>query len=267
MSAGLFADPSDKVALITGAGSGIGAAVATRLVEAGIGRLVLTDRNEEGLGGTVAALGLPEDRVLSFIGDVADDAGWSAIESGIHSRFGRLDFALANAGVTASGSILDHSIADFRRVMAINVDRVFLTLKSSLRLIAEGGRGGAIVVVSSVTGIKAQPHTGAYGASKAAVLQLAKVAAKEAAPDRIRVNAILPGGVETPIWWDQPSFRDLVAKTGSEKGAFDALAGMTTPLGRYSTPHEMAGQILFLLSDLAANITGAGLVADGGYAI
>src|SRR5262249_727720 len=146
-----------------------------------------------------------------------------------------------NAGITCSGSIVDFPIEEFRDVMAINVDGVFLTLKTALRLIAEGGRGGAIVAVSSVTGIKAQPQTAAYGASKAAVLEMAKVAAKEGAANKIRVNAILPGGVETPIWWGQPSFRDLVEKTGSEKSAFDTLAGLTTPTGRYSTPDEMAG--------------------------
>ncbi|HLG89367.1 MAG TPA: SDR family oxidoreductase [Alphaproteobacteria bacterium] len=267
MPASLFADTADKVALITGAGSGIGRAVTRRLKEEGIGRFAITDRNEAGLAETAEMLGLGRDRVLSIVADVTDADGWREAEARIRDRFGRLDLALANAGVTTSGTIVDYPIDDFRRVMAINVDGVFLTLKSALRLIRDGGRGGSVVVVSSVTGIKAQPATAAYGASKAAVLQLAKVAAKEHAADKIRVNAILPGGVETPIWWDQPSFRDLVAKTGSEKGAFDTLAGWTTPLGRYFTPDEMAGQILYLLSDLSVNVTGIGLIADGGYTI
>ena len=267
MPTALFADPFNKVALITGAGSGIGRAVTQRLAEEGIGRFAITDRNEAGLAETVQMLGLGPDRVLSIVADVTDADAWHEAEARVRDRFGRLDLALANAGVTTSGTIVDYPIEDFRRVMAINVDGVFLTLKSALRLIVEGKRGGSVVVVSSVTGVKAQPATGAYGASKAAAFQLAKVAAKEHAPDRIRVNAILPGGVETPIWWDQPSFRDLVAKTGSEKGAFDTLAGLTTPLGRYFTPDEMAGQILYLLSDLAVNVTGIGLIADGGYTI
>jgi NAD(P)-dependent dehydrogenase (short-subunit alcohol dehydrogenase family) len=94
-----------------------------------------------------------------------------------------------------------------------------------------------------------------------------KVAAKEGAADKIRVNAILPGGTETPIWHDVAFYRDLLAKTGSEQGAFDGMATITTPLGRYAKPEEIAGQIAFLLSDAAANITGAELVSDGGYAI
>jgi NAD(P)-dependent dehydrogenase (short-subunit alcohol dehydrogenase family) len=122
-------------------------------------------------------------------------------------------------------------------------------------------------VVSSATGIKAEVGTATYGASKAAILQLAKVAAKEGAPDRIRVNSILPGGTETPIWQTVPFFREQLAKTGSEQAAFDAMAALTTPLGRYSKAGEIAGQIAFLLSDTAANITGADLLADGGYTL
>jgi NAD(P)-dependent dehydrogenase (short-subunit alcohol dehydrogenase family) len=116
-------------------------------------------------------------------------------------------------------------------------------------------------------GIKAEAGTATYGASKAAVLQLARVAAKEGAPHRIRVNSILPGGTETPIWRTAPFFQEQLAKTGSEQAAFDAMAALTTPLGRYSKPGEIAGQIAFLLSDTAANITGADLVADGGYGL
>jgi NAD(P)-dependent dehydrogenase (short-subunit alcohol dehydrogenase family) len=99
------------------------------------------------------------------------------------------------------------------------------------------------------------------------VRQLAKVAALEGAPDGIRVNSILPGVVETPIWRDVPLFRDQLAKTGSEQAAFKALAALAQPSGRSSKPEEIAGQIAFLLSDTAANITGAELVADGGYSI
>ncbi len=131
----------------------------------------------------------------------------------------------------------------------------------------EGGNGGAIVVVSSASAIKAEPGVAAYGASKAAVLQLARVAAKEAAPDRIRVNAILPGGVQTPIWRDVPFFQDLVQQEGDEQAAFDRMAGMATPLGRYATADEIAGQIAFLLSDASATITGAAIVTDGGYTL
>jgi NAD(P)-dependent dehydrogenase (short-subunit alcohol dehydrogenase family) len=135
-----------------------------------------------------------------------------------------------------------------------------------MALIAEGGRGGALVVVSSALGIKPEIGTAAYATSKAAVRQLTKVAAKEGASKKIRVNAILPGGTETALWNGVKPFEDLVAKTGSKRGAFDAM-GASMPLGFYAKAEDIAGQIAFLLSDAAANITGAELLSDSGYAL
>jgi len=264
---GFFAGEPDLVALVTGAGSGIGAATAQRLVGEGIRRLVLTDRDADGLATTAATLGLDDRDVMTAAFNVADETAWNANAKVIRERFGRLDLAVANAGVTTHGTIAEATFAEWRRVMSSNLDGVFLTLKTCMRLIAEGGQGGSIVAVASVTGLKAQPGTATYGVSKAGVRQLAKVAALEGAPNGIRVNSILPGGVETPIWRDMQFFRDQVAKTGSEQAAFNAMGAMTQPLGRYSKPEEIAGQIAFLLSDTAANITGTELVADGGYAI
>ena len=115
--------------------------------------------------------------------------------------------------------------------------------------------------------MKAEPGVAAYGASKAAVLQLAKVAAKEAAPSGLRVNVIAPGGVDTPIWDEVPFFQDMIREHGSREAAIAAMGALATPLGRYSAAAEIAGQIGFLLSDSAANVTGAVLVADGGYSL
>ena len=129
------------------------------------------------------------------------------------------------------------------------------------------GRGGAIVVVSSASAVKAEAGTASYGASKAGVTQLMRVAAKEGAPLGIRVNAVLPGGVETPMWADMPFFQDLAREHGSERAAFDVLAKTATPLGRYATAEEIAAQIAFLCSPAAATMTGALLVADGGYTL
>jgi NAD(P)-dependent dehydrogenase (short-subunit alcohol dehydrogenase family) len=264
---GLFAGETDLVALITGAASGIGAATAQRLAAEGVRRLVLTDRDAAGLSNTASSLGLDERDVMRAAFNVADETAWNANAKVIRERFGRLDLAVANAGVTSGGTIAEASFAEWRRVMSANLDGVFLTLKTCMKLIAESGQGGSIVVVSSVTGLKAQPGTASYGSSKAGVRQLAKVAALEGAADGIRVNAILPGGVETPIWREVPFFRDQLAKTGSEQAAFNAMAAMTQPSGRFSKPAEIAGQIAFLLSETAANITGAELITDGGYSI
>jgi NAD(P)-dependent dehydrogenase (short-subunit alcohol dehydrogenase family) len=136
-----------------------------------------------------------------------------------------------------------------------------------MRAIRSGGKGGAIVLTASAAGVKAEPGIAAYGASKAAVIHLARIAAKEGAAGGIRVNAIAPGGVETPIWTGLPFFQDLVESKGSEAEAYKAMAAMATPLGRYARPEEMAEQIAFLLSDRTGFTTGACLVSDGGYSL
>ncbi|MDB5394486.1 MAG: oxidoreductase [Rhodospirillales bacterium] len=264
---GFFDGEPNLVALVTGAGSGIGAATARRLVSEGIRRLILTDRDEAAAATTAGSLNLDDRDVMTAAFNVADETAWSTNCTVIRERFGRLDFAVANAGVTSGGKIAESAFGEWRRVMSTNLDGVFLTLKNCMQLMEEGRQGGAVVVVSSVSGVKAEVGTAAYGASKAAVLQLAKVAAKEGAAARIRVNSILPGGTETPIWRDVPFFRDQLAKTGGEQAAFNAMAAISTPLGRYAKADEIAGQIAFLLSQSAATITGAELVSDGGYAI
>jgi 2-keto-3-deoxy-L-fuconate dehydrogenase len=260
-------DWNGKIALVTGAGSGIGAATATRLAEVDVGGLVLTDRDEAALASVAAQLDRPGLRLLMHAADVTDEAGWLTLEGEILQTFGRLDYAVANAGIAHGETLPEHSFDAWRRVLAVNLDGAFLTLRSALRLIRRGGRGGAIVVVASAAAVKAEPGIAAYAASKAGALQLARVAAKEGATDRIRVNAILPGGVQTPIWRDVPFFQQLVHETGDEQAAFDRMAALATPLGRYATPEEIANQIAFLLSDAAATITGAALTTDGGYTL
>lgn len=237
-----------KSALITGAASGIGLAIARHLAREGAARLVLVDQATE----------TPEvdGNVEWLTGDVSQEAFWDG------ARLGALDLAVVNAGISSSGVISDLSLDDWRRTLSVNLDGAFLTLRAALRAMRDGG---AIVTVASASGLKAEPGTGAYGASKAGLLQLTRVAAKEVAARRIRVNAIAPAGVETPIWRSMAFFQDLVEQEGSEEAAFAALAGMATPLGRYATADEVAAQIAFLLSDAAATITGSTLTSDGGY--
>ena len=245
-----------KRALVTGAASGIGAACIQRLIRAGADRFVLVDR--EPLDS--AALALASD-CTTFRGDVADPALWDEVEASA----GPLDWAVLNAGVAAGGPITETGFDEWRRVLGTNLDGAFLSLRSAMRLASDGA---SIVLTASISGVKAEPGTAAYGASKAGVIQLAKVAAKEGAARGIRVNAIAPGGVDTPIWDQTPFFRELVAQHGGDRAAaLAAMARMATPLGRYARSEEIAGQIAFLLSDEAATITGAVLVSDGGYSL
>jgi 2-keto-3-deoxy-L-fuconate dehydrogenase len=248
-------DFAGRTALVTGAASGIGAATANRLAGHGISRLLLIDRDSAGL----ARLDLPCE-VRTWCGDVSDPALWRGIEA----EAGPIDHAVVNAGISAGGVIADTAFEDWRKVLAVNLDGAFLSLRTALRLARDGA---SLVLTASVSGQKAEPGTAAYGASKAAVIQIAKVAAKEAAPRGIRVNAIAPGGVDTPIWDELPFFQDLIGQTGSRDAALEAMAKMATPSGRYARPEEIAAQIGFLLSDMAANITGTVLVSDGGYSL
>ncbi|MXO89640.1 SDR family NAD(P)-dependent oxidoreductase [Pontixanthobacter aquaemixtae] len=247
---------SGKSILITGAASGIGAACVQFLAQRGASRLILTDIDPRAL----AALDLPCE-TSRIAGDVADPAHWEDVSASL----GELDHAVLNAGIADGSPITELDFADWRRVLSTNLDGAFLSLAAAMRAIKEGG---SIVLTASVSGMKAEPGTAAYGCSKAGVLQLARVAAKEAAPRRVRVNAIAPGGVDTPIWDQTPFFQDLVTEHGGDRqAALDAMAAMATPLGRYATSAEIAGQVAFLLSDAAATITGTALVSDGGYSL
>ncbi|EZP50928.1 SDR family NAD(P)-dependent oxidoreductase [Sphingomonas sp. RIT328] len=239
--------------LVTGAASGIGLATATQLAT-GDTRLVLVDRDAEAL----ARVALP-GAVETLAGDVADERFWEEAAP----RLAGIDAAVVNAGVAGAGAITDLAFAEWRRILGVNLDGAFLTLRAAMRAMTGGG---AIVATASAAGIKPEAGVAAYGASKAGLIHLVKVAAKEGAARGIRVNAIAPAGVETPVWDAVPMFADRAAAIGRD-AAFAELAALATPLGRYAKPAEIAAQIAFLLSDAAALITGACLVSDGGYTL
>ena len=237
-----------RTVLITGAASGIGLATARLLAGKGA-RLVLVDRDGDKLersdvGGTAKCI----------VGDVCDPHFWTALD------LGGIEHAVVNAGVPGVSPIVDSSFEEWRRVLAVNLDGAFLTLQAALRTMTAGG---SVVCVSSAAGLKAEKGIAAYAASKAGLIQLARVAAKESAARRIRVNVIAPGGVETPIW-DSTEFKSRIDEIGRE-AAFAEIAAHGTPLKRFAKPEEIAEQIAFLLSDAAATITGSVLVSDGGY--
>lgn len=249
-------DFAGRSALVTGAASGIGAACARALAARGAARLILVDVDAAGLD----ALDLPLDpgcEVHRIAGSVADEALWV----GLDPLLTGLDHAVVNAGIGSGGQIAEISLAEWRRVMAVNLDGAFLTLAASLR--AMKGKPGSVVVVASVTGLKPVPGIGPYGVSKAAVAHMARIAAAENAKKGIRVNAIAPGGVDTAIWDSGEDFQTSVAAIGRE-ATIKAMA-KTTPLGRFASSDEMAGSILYLLSDAASNITGHVMVSDGGF--
>lgn len=241
----------NPVALITGAATSIGAACARDLARKANGGLILVDLDEAALSATADGLEAAPERVSTMAFDVADPVRWAQAHDFIADQYGRLDWAVVNAGISRTSAIAD------------NLDGAFLTLRSVMPLMRANSQGGAIVVLSSASALKAEPGIGAHGASKAGLLQLMRVAAKEGAPDRIRVNAIAPGGAETPMWEQMPLFQDLVRDKGSARAAFDELAKQGASLARYCGPGDIAQLTAMLLTD-SAPLTGATLVVDGG---
>ncbi len=243
---------SGKTIVVTGAASGIGRATAEYLAKKGASKLLLVDVDSTALKNLQLSC---ESQAL--VGDVADERFWDATE------LGEIDHAVVNAGVARIGPIVEFSFEDWRRVLSVNLDGAFLTIRAALRAIRAGG---SIVVTASAAGIKAEPGTAAYGSSKAALIHLARIAAREAAARNVRVNAIAPGGVETHIWDENPMFADLANQIG-RKEAFAQMAAVATPLNRFAMPEDIGAQIAFLLSDLSGTMTGSLLVSDGGYSI
>ena len=238
--------------LTTGAASGIGKALAHRLAALGHD-LVLVDR---------AGIDDSPRGAACLVGDVSDETFWDSNRAALDG----LTHAAINAGVAGSATIDALAFAEWRRILSVNLDGAFLTLRAALRALKEGSEPRAVVLTASTAGFKAEPGIAAYAASKAGVIQLMRVAAKEVAADGIRVNAIAPGGVDTPIWDGMPFFEQLAAKGGRDQ-AIAAMAAMATPLGRYATADEIAAQVAFLFSDDSASITGAVLTSDGGYSL
>ena len=248
---------SGKVALITGAASGIGRATAERFVAEGA-IVVLADRAEKALAEAYAALcdGRPPHRAVRL--DVTDEQQWIDSIAEIGSTIGRLDILVNNAGGAKAGAIAVTSLDEWRAFMALNLDSVFLGTKHALPLLARSGKGSIVNVSSIIGGQVALSHGGSYAASKAGVRGFTKATALECAAlgNGIRANSVHPGQTETP----------LLAKGQADaaKRGRSAIVDRI-PMGRLGIPREIADAILFLASDEASFVTGTELIVDGGY--
>src|SRR5438067_55470 len=247
-----------KVAVITGAGSGLGRAMATRLAAEGAAVLA-ADLNEDAARATVAGLGKEAAPVAaSRRVDVTDEADCEAAVAEAAERWGRLDVMVANAGIGAPGFISDLDKADWERVLAVNLTGVFLCAKHAFRAMRRSG-GGAILVTASVAGLEGTPMLGAYGPSKAGAIQLVQTLALEGARFNIRANALCP------VWTQTPMVDAFVsgARLAPEQMRSRLVADI--PLGRFGAPEDVAAAAVYLASDEAAFISGVAFPIDGGH--
>lgn len=250
---------SGKVALVTGAASGLGAATARRLARDGA-KVLLTDRDLA--GEDVAATIAGEGGQAAFrLHDVTSHPDWAAAVEHAVTDFGRLDILVNNAGVAGGNhQLMDHSYEAWRQILGVNLDGVFLGLRHAGPRIAASnpGGGGSVINLSSILGKVGMAGAAAYCASKGGVSLLTKAAALEWAPLGIRVNSVHPGFIDTPMVSGALAERD----DGNEMRVALMAAH---PLGRFGLPREIGDVIAFLASDEASFITGAEIVVDGGY--
>lgn len=259
-------DGKDRAVLVTGGASGIGRAAALAFA-AGGSAVAVSDLDAEGARRVVGEIAAAGGRGLAFAHDVTSEGAWEAVAASVLEAFGALDAVAHCAGIAEASPLEATSLEAWRRVTAVNLDGAFLAVKHALlamrRHPARAARGGSIVLVASASGLKAAPGAAAYAASKAGVLMLARSAALECARagDGIRVNAVAPAGVRTPMWASQPFFRARADEAG-EAAAWAELEAQQ-PLGRFAEPGEVAQAILHLCASPTA--TGSVLVLDGGY--
>jgi NAD(P)-dependent dehydrogenase (short-subunit alcohol dehydrogenase family) len=246
----------DKVAIVTGAASGIGRATAMLFAREGA-RLVLNDIDARGL--EVLMLQMPGERARTVAGNVADEAVARHLAQESISAFGHIDVLVNNAGVHFVKDITEMTVEEWDRLMDINLKSMFLCCKHVIPHMLKQNKG-SIVNLASISSFIGQEMDGAstfaYNVTKAGALQLTKSLATRYAPDGIRVNCVCPGNVETNI---------LKRETPAEVAEFWRQASRSEPIGRNAQPAEIANAILFLASDESSFVTGAPLIIDGGY--
>ena len=265
-----------KVAIVTGAASGIGRSSAEKLAEAGA-IVFASDIDAEGLEETAKIIQSRGGSCQTASQDVTVETRWDEVISAA-AALGPVSCLVNNAGIAVSGVIVDQTLADWQRQMSVNCDSVFLGTRAALRQMKETG-GGSIINISSVAGLRGSSGLSAYCASKGSVRLFSKAAAVEAAQlgYNVRVNSVHPGIIDTPIWRksitgildtmpDEDQVDALTAGIGRGANALDpiALGAASAPMGRAGTSDEIGDLIVFLASDRSSYITGQEFVIDGG---
>ena len=239
------------VAFVTGGARGIGLAVGQWFLAHGW-RVALVDIDGTTLAASAAALDEPQ-RVLAVTADISQPAQVDAAVARVQATFGRIDALVNNAGIAVFKPLGETSFAEWREVMATNLDGVFLCTQACAEVMKRGGRGGAVVNIASISGLRASTLRVAYGTSKAAVIHLTRQQAVELGNLGIRVNAVAPGPVDTAM--------AKLVHTPAIRADYHAAI----PLNRYGTPEEIAQAVGWLCSPEASYINGQVLAADGGF--
>jgi 3alpha(or 20beta)-hydroxysteroid dehydrogenase len=257
-----------KVALVTGAARGIGASSARLLAEAGA-KVVVTDVDADLAGKLVQQIREAGGEAMARRLDVTDEEQWQAAIAAAVQTFGGLDIVVNNAGVENMNLVEDISLKDWRQVMSVNSDGVFLGVKHAIRAMKPGGiagRGGSIVNMASICAFVAFKGAGSYSAAKAAITNLTKIAAVECGQNRygIRINSIHPGVILTELVKAgmETSVKNGLFKTAAEA---QALYESMHPIGHLGAPEDIANAVLFLASDASRFMTGSEVVVDGGF--
>jgi meso-butanediol dehydrogenase/(S,S)-butanediol dehydrogenase/diacetyl reductase len=247
----------ERIALITGGTSGIGASTARAFIESGL-RVVVTGRNEAAGKSRVAEFGADKAEFIRV--DLEDLADAGSLVERVVKRFGRLDVLVNNAGVCEVGDALHTSVEIWRRHMTVNADAAFVLSRAAVARFLDQGGGGVIVNVASEYGILGAKNFVAYCASKGAMVQMTRAMALDHAKDGIRVNVVCPGGVDTPM------LDSLASQRGQSADDARRTWADSSTNGRVATPEDIAHAIVFLASPNARHINGIILPVDGGSA-
>jgi meso-butanediol dehydrogenase/(S,S)-butanediol dehydrogenase/diacetyl reductase len=248
---------SQPGALITGGGSGIGAATARRLAAAGYG-LCVTGRRPEPLEEVAAETG-----GLAIVADTCDAGAIERAVAAAVDRLGGLDVLVCSAGTGASGAVADQTLERWARVIETNLTGAFLASRAALPHLVESR--GAVVTVASVGGLRASPESAAYGASKAGLIMLTQSIALDYGPRGVRANCVCPGWIRTPM--ADAQMDELAERTAGDREAAYEHANRLVPVRRPGTPEEVAEAIAWLASPASSYVNGAVLPVDGGGAI